>query len=68
MEARRITEHEKELLAEYGTNAIVNAPGLQLAEEASVYPLIRVGTRFPKVTEALTMTSSSSFPAMILGR
>ncbi len=55
-----LLEQEEALLAEYGANAIVNAPDLELAGDASVYPLIRVGTKFPKVTEALTLT----FPAM----
>ncbi|KAF8991439.1 FAD dependent oxidoreductase [Hymenopellis radicata] len=57
---------EEELLAEFGADAIVNATGLaglELAADASVYPLrgalIRVvndGKAFPKVTEALAVT------------
>ncbi|KAF9018755.1 FAD dependent oxidoreductase [Hymenopellis radicata] len=70
METRRINgdllDQEEELLAEYGADAIVNATGLaglELAGDASVYPLrgalIRVindGKMFPKVTEALAVT------------
>lgn len=70
METRRINgdllDQEEQLLAEYGADAIVNATGLaglELAGDASVYPLrgalIRVvndGTKFPKVTEALAVT------------
>ncbi|KAF8867967.1 FAD dependent oxidoreductase [Mucidula mucida] len=70
METRHINgdllDEEEELLAEYGADAIVNATGLaglELAGDASVYPLrgalIRVvndGSKFPKVTEALAVT------------
>ncbi|KIY67306.1 FAD dependent oxidoreductase [Cylindrobasidium torrendii FP15055 ss-10] len=70
METRRINgdllDQEQQLLAEYGADAIVNATGLaglELAGDASVYPLrgalIRVvndGSKFPRVTEALAVT------------
>ncbi|KAF8902171.1 FAD dependent oxidoreductase [Mucidula mucida] len=70
METRRINgdllDQEEELLSEYGADAIVNATGLaglELAGDASVYPLrgalIRVvndGSKFPKITEALAVT------------
>ncbi|KAF8908739.1 hypothetical protein CPB85DRAFT_1436027 [Mucidula mucida] len=70
METHRINgdllDQEEELLAEYGADAIVNATGLaglELAGDASVYPLrgalIRVvndGSKFPKVTEAHAVT------------
>ncbi|KAF8868408.1 hypothetical protein CPB85DRAFT_1448309 [Mucidula mucida] len=80
METRRINgdllDQEVTLLAEYGADAIVNATGLAVAGDASVYPLrgalIRVvndGSKFPKVTEALAVTHDdktktlySSFP------